>query len=65
MNFDVSVIVPVYGVEQYIQNCVDHLLNQTLENLSLNQMQTEEVLADAGYSSGESLKYCKERGINA
>ena len=41
------------------------IMNQTLENLSLNQMQTEEVLADAGYSSGESLKYCKERGINA
>ena len=25
----------------------------------------DEVLADAGYSSGESLKYCKEKGINA
>ena len=41
------------------------IMNQTLENLSLNQMQTEEVLADAGYSSGESLKYCKEKGLNA
>ena len=41
------------------------IMDQTLENLSLNQMQTEEVLADAGYSSGESLKYCKEKGINA
>ncbi len=41
------------------------IMDQTLENLSLNRMQTEEVLADAGYSSGESLKYCKERGINA
>ena len=41
------------------------IMNQTLENLSLNRMQTEEVLADAGYSSGESLKYCKEKGINA
>ncbi len=41
------------------------IMNQTLENLSLNQMQTEEVLADAGYSSGEALKYCKEKGINA
>lgn len=41
------------------------IMDQTLENLSLNRMQTEEVLADAGYSSGESLKYCKEKGINA
>lgn len=43
----------------------DEIMNQTLENLCLNRLQTEEVLADAGYSSGESLKYCKERGINS
>ena len=41
------------------------IMNQTLENLSLNQIQIDEVLADAGYSSGEALKYCKEKGINA
>ena len=28
-------------------------------------MHIEEVLADAGYSSGEALKYCKEQCINA
>lgn len=41
------------------------IMNQTLENFSQNRMQVEEVLADAGYSSGESLNYCKEKGINA
>ena len=41
------------------------IMNQTLENFNQNRMQVEEVLADAGYSSGESLNYCKEKGINA
>lgn len=41
------------------------IMNQTLENFSQSRMQIEEVLADAGYSSGEALKYCKEKGINA
>jgi hypothetical protein len=40
-------------------------MDQTLENCSVNQIPTDEVLADAGYSSGEALKYCKEKGINA
>jgi hypothetical protein len=41
------------------------IMDQTLENCSVNQIPTDEVLADAGYSSGEALKYCKEKGINA
>ena len=41
------------------------IMNQTLENIKENNLELEEVLADAGYSSGESLNYCKKNGINA
>ena len=41
------------------------IMNQTLENCKQNHIAIDEVLADAGYSSGEALKYCKEKGINA
>lgn len=33
MNFKVSVIVPVYGVEKYIERCVRSLFSQTLEEV--------------------------------
>ena len=29
----VSVIVPVYNVENYLEECVNSILNQTYENL--------------------------------
>ena len=41
------------------------IMNQTLENCKQNHILIDELLADAGYSSGEALKYCKEKGINA
>ena len=31
----VSVIVPVYKVEQYLSNCIDHLTNQTLADIEI------------------------------
>ena len=31
----VSVIVPVYNVEQYLEECLESLLNQTLDNIEL------------------------------
>ena len=31
----VSVIVPVFKVEQYLGNCVDHLCNQTLKDIEI------------------------------
>ena len=33
MPIDVSVIVPVYNTEKYLNQCVDSLLNQTLKNV--------------------------------
>ncbi|QFF99864.1 glycosyltransferase family 2 protein [Psychrobacillus glaciei] len=34
-QIDVSVIVPVYKVEDYLNRCVDSLVNQTYENMEI------------------------------
>lgn len=34
-KFTISIIVPIYKVEQYLQRCVDSLLKQTYENFEL------------------------------
>lgn len=31
----VSIIIPVYNVEQYLPQCLDSIVNQTYENLEL------------------------------
>lgn len=41
------------------------ILDQTINNLAVNEMEMGEVLADAGYSSGEALKYLHEKNIDA
>lgn len=41
------------------------IMSQTLENLHQNHIELEEVLADAGYSSGTSLRYCENNNIDA
>lgn len=33
MKPKVSIVVPIYNVEKYLKNCVDSLLNQTLEDI--------------------------------
>ena len=30
MQPDISVVVPIYGVEKFLKLCVDSILNQTL-----------------------------------
>ena len=35
MNEKISVIVPVYNVENYIQYCLESLVNQTYKNLQI------------------------------
>ena len=45
-----SVIVPVYNVQNYLRKCVDSLINQTYENLEI-------ILVDDG-SADESGKIC-------
>ena len=41
------------------------IMDQMLSNLKRHHLTTEEVLADAGYSSGDSLEYCRQKNINA
>ena len=33
MQPDISVVVPIYGVEKYLKQCVDSILNQTFKNV--------------------------------
>lgn len=35
MNPEVSIIVPVYNVEKYLNRCIDSILNQSFENFEL------------------------------
>ena len=50
----ISVIVPVYNVEKYLDKCVQSILNQTYENIEL-------VLVDDGSTDGSS-KICDKYG---
>lgn len=45
--------------------CLENLLELTQANLQENGLETGEVLADAGYSSGESLAWLDRKGIEA
>lgn len=35
MNLKVSVIVPIYNVENYVKKCVDSIINQTYDNIEI------------------------------
>lgn len=56
MEYNVSVIVPVYKAEKYLSKCVDSLLNQTLESLEI-------ILVDDG-SPDNCGKMCDEFAKN-
>lgn len=45
--------------------CLPNILNQTIENLKLNNLTIDQITADTAYSSGESLQYCEENAIDA
>lgn len=49
---DVSIIVPIYNVEKYLNRCIESLLNQTLENIQI-------ILVNDG-STDNSGKIAKE-----
>lgn len=51
-NCKISIIIPVYNVEQYLRDCVDSVLGQTLGNFEL-------ILVDDG-SSDKSSVICDE-----
>lgn len=48
----ISIIVPVYNVEQYLEKCVDSIINQTYKNLEI-------ILVDDG-ATDSSGKLCDE-----
>lgn len=45
MNYKLSIIVPIYGVEQYLRKCVDSLLSQDIDNYEI-------ILVDDGGTDG-------------
>lgn len=51
----ISVIIPVYNVENYIRKCLDSVINQTYKNLEI-------ILVDDG-STDKSGKICDEYAI--
>ena len=55
MEEKISVIIPVYNVEKYINKCVDSIINQTYKNLEI-------ILVDDG-STDNSGKICEEYKI--
>ena len=50
LSFLVSIIVPVYNVENYVERCLLSLLNQTYKNL--------EILIVNDCSTDSSLEIC-------
>ena len=50
MGVKVSIIVPVYNVEQYLEDCIDSMLNQTLKDIEI-------ILVD-GHSTDKSGYIC-------
>jgi hypothetical protein len=46
-------------------NTTENIVGQTIENLHVTGLHVEEVLADTGYSSGESYKYLESQNITA
>jgi transposase len=45
--------------------CIEKICDITIENLRENHIEINELLADAGYCSGESLNYLEEKEIEA
>lgn len=41
------------------------IVEQCIENLTINNIQIDQIMADAGYSSGEALAFCENNNIDA
>lgn len=56
MNELISLIIPVFNVEKYLDKCVETIVNQTYSNLEI-------ILVDDGStdSSGEKCDYWKKK----
>jgi len=45
--------------------CLPNILDQTINNLADNDIKLEQIVADTGFSSGEALRFCEEKNIDA
>lgn len=45
--------------------CLPHILSQNIYNLKQNEITSEQILADTGYSSGTALAFCTAHNIDA
>ncbi|WP_429975386.1 glycosyltransferase family 2 protein [Enterococcus sp. DIV0086] len=52
----VSVVIPVYNVEKYVEKCLDSVINQTYQNLEI-------IIVNDG-STDNSLSVCPIRFQN-
>lgn len=55
MNSKISVIVPIYNVKEYLEKCIQSILNQTYKNLEI-------ILVDDGSSDG-SQNICERYAV--
>lgn len=55
-KFLVSIVVPVYNTEKYLESCINSIINQTYKNIEI-------ILVDDG-SKDNSSKICDEMALN-
>lgn len=55
-DYKISVVVPVYNAEQYLNKCVDSLLNQTYQNLEILLVDDGSTDAGGGLCDGYARK---------
>lgn len=67
----ISVVVPVYGTEKYLRECLDSILNQTYENIELivvndaSNDNSEDVINEylQNYDNIKYVRHSKNRGL--
>jgi transposase len=45
--------------------CLENIVTQSIQNLAENEIELEQIVADAGYSSGEALQFIEAHNIDA